>query len=186
MGFRQSNGFLLRWLRRSARWKLPRISSAVAQHGQGGRPEGDPRPRTGRASNAGGRDRYMIATPDQSDEPASSHQHVIRSADMLDSPIPYGPSLTRSSPARRICKRCNPSQQPSRGDGRVKPYQIHTSKNRTSFQLVAGICFRSGIVQASPPNTSNGSKFDSNTTLWAARSDLRIRLRNKMCASGRA
>src|SRR5580692_9746533 len=70
-------------------------------------------------------------------------------------------------------------------DGRVKPYQIHTSKNRTSFQLVAGICFRSGIVQASPPNTSNGSKFDSNTTLWAARSDLRIRLRNKMCASGR-
>src|SRR5580698_2239988 len=86
---------------------------------------------------------------------------------------PSSPGLVRSS-LHRWCE-----------DGRVKPYQIHTSKNRTSFQLVAGIYFRSGIVQASPPNTSNGSKFDSNTTLWAARSDLRIRLRNKMCASGR-
>ena len=74
---------------------------------------------------------------------------------------------------------------PAHAHGRVKPYQIHTSQNLTFFQLVTRIYFRSGFVQAYAPDTSYGSKFDSNTTLRVACRDLPNRLRNKMCASGR-
>jgi hypothetical protein len=61
---------LNQWISVAVAQKISAVEIA-ANYRQGRGPEGDPRSRTGRASNAGGRDRFLITCPRQSNEPAS-------------------------------------------------------------------------------------------------------------------